>query len=259
MSRKKEALTRAKIVKNDEFYTPLNVIQEELSLYPVELFKDKIVYCNCDNPYKSQFISYFKDNFKRLELKRLRATCYDKDWSLFTGESKALHYEYDGENETVTHLEGNGSFESEECLEILNNSDIVVTNPPFSLAKKFMSILVESKKDFIILGHTLWTSKRQIFIDFLNGDIKLGYGNNKAIQFVTPNEPKSVNCTWYTSFSLSKDIPFLKLTESYSPERYKRFKKYPEVINVDRVKKIPYDWDGIMGVPVTFLKYWNPE
>ena len=136
---------------------------------------------------------------------------------------------------------------------------MVVTNPPFSLGRRFLQLLIESGKEFIVLGSNLWIDCQQNLRYFYNGKLKLGFGQSQSVIFATGLGEMPICCSWYTSFDIDRHRPFLDLTEPYDPEIHKRFKKFPSIINIDCYRQIPYDWKGVMGVPITFLKYWNPN
>ena len=179
-------LNNAKKAKNDEFYTQLADIEKELMHYKLH-FKNKVVYCNCDDPRKSKFWEYFHLNFAELGLKRLVATFYEVKNPVFK-----MEYEGGDDNDitkgTVTPLEGNGDFRSKECIDILDNSDIVVTNPPFSLFREFVATLVEHHKSFVTLGNVNAVTYKEFFRLIKNGDVCAGFSFNKTMEFVLPNE-----------------------------------------------------------------------
>lgn len=250
-------LTAAKAAKNDEFYTPLSDIEAELKYYR-EHFKGKVVYCNCDNPEWSNFWNFFHLNFNFLGLKRLITThfefstpTYRKDYS--GGSDEDLNAG------TVTPLKGNGDFRSPECIEILKESDIVVTNPPFSLFREYMAQLVEYGKKLIIIGSINGLKYKEIFPLIKDGKLWVGYhcGNKN---FTTPieGEVKAVRAFWYTNLEIKKRTEFIDLIESYSPEKYPKFANY-DAINVEKTLDIPKDYEGVMGVPISFLDKFCPR
>lgn len=275
-------LRNAKANKRDEFYTLYENIEKELRFYP-DSFKDKIVYCNCDNPDKSNFYLYFKDNFSKLGIKKLISSYYDPSYNrdLFSPSRKepALTYRiYDGSLEENRPLRGNGDFRSRECVSLLEESDIVVTNPPFSLYRELISLLVEKNKDFLLVSNINALTYKEIFKLIEEGKIRTGvnYGRNTS-GFIVPEdysftkarvERNSLGrrivvhnnaCCWLTSLnpSLKEEI---KLVESYTGNE----RKYPvydnyDAINIDRIKDIPRDYEGVMGVPLTFLLMYNPK
>ena len=296
-------LAQAKDAKKDEFYTQLSDIEKELVHYR-EYFRDKVVFCNCDDPYESNFFKYFALNFNALGLKKLIATCYDgspiaqQELPLFEDENnepkkKAYKVEIsevpdlDGNGSTdltdvqlllksSTHnvkaeLKQNGSFDSPESIELLKEADIVVTNPPFSLFKEFLALLEKYNKQFIIIGNTNALSYRETFKMFQEDKIRTGYTNfNVGMYFQVPDSWEkfhhiengkkmarvSTSC-WFTNLPVSKHNEELILIKHYTPEEYPKYDNY-DAINVDTYTEIPCDYEGAMGVPVTFLDKYNP-
>lgn len=294
----------AKNNKLDEFYTSLKDIEIELKHYK-EYFNNKIILCNCDDPYESNFFKYFAINFNYLGLKKLIATCYDG--SVITGselnlfnfletesfESKAYKIEiteipdsncdgvidfFDVESllksnkNVLTKLNGNGDFRSKECLELLVEADIVVTNPPFSLFREYVNLLVQYDKLFLLIGNTNALSYKEIFTLFKEDRIRTGYTNfNSGMFFIVPdyydkfhhidsNGNKiarvSTSC-WLTNLPVNKHNIELVLYKKYSSEEYPTYDNY-DAINVNKYTDIPCDYFGIMGVPITFLDKYNP-
>lgn len=260
-------LHNAKAVKDDEFYTKLVDIKEELQYY-VEYFKDKIIYCNCDDPRKSKFWEYFHINFSKLSLKSLRATFYNGCPSqnrLFQipGTSEVFYAEYrGGQDEDLscydkTTLLGNGSFDSKECVEILKTSDIVVTNPPFSLFREYMQVLLKYDKDFIILGSYSALTYKMMFTAYMEKQLFLGQHVDNGYSYVKPDGSEQRVCSnWYTSFPIKRIIPKLQLTKHYIPEEYHKYDNF-DAIHVESIRDIPIDYDGYMGVPLNFIDYVN--
>ena len=296
-------LAQAKDAKKDEFYTQLSDIEKELVHYR-EYFRDKVVFCNCDDPYESNFFKYFALNFNALGLKKLIATCYDgspiaqQELPLFPEaetEPKRKAYkveisevpDMDGngtadltdvqlllkssDNNVKAELKGNGSFDSPESIELLKEADIVVTNPPFSLFKEFLALLGKYNKQFIIIGNTNALSYRETFKMFQEDKIRTGYTNfNVGMYFQVPDSWEkfhhiengkkmarvSTSC-WFTNLPVSKHNEELILIKHYTPEDYPKFDNY-DAINVDTYTEIPCDYEGAMGVPVTFLDKYNP-
>lgn len=252
-------LHAAKVAKNDEFYTRFEDINFEINL--VEhgyrpFFKDKIVYCNCDDPEESNFWKFFKARFNGLKLKKLISTHYDQE-----GKS-SYKLEYDGERITKSELAGNGDFRSPECVELLKESDIVVTNPPFSLARDFIALMFEYNKKFAVIGNQNWITYKEVFPLIKENRLWLGYTAPK--QFVQPDGSikKFGNICWYTNLEIPKRHEPMLLGGSYERGSKKgMFPKYDnyDAINVDRVCDIPEDYDGVMGVPITFLDKYCPE
>jgi len=278
----------AKKNKNDEFYTQLDDISRELEHYK-EHFKGKTVLCNCDDPRVSNFFKYFSYKFEELGLKKLITTCYkNREMDLFsTGESeKAIYLEYSGEKDGgkiptvgqigVKELKGDGDFRSKECIELLKEADIVVTNPPFSLFREYVAQLIEYKKKFLIIGNINAITYKEIFSLIRNNQVWLGYGMGRAISgFIVPNSYElygtetrtdengnkiisTNNCLWLTNLEHQKRKEKIDLYQKYSEEKYPKYDNY-DAINVDKTVDIPMDYDGAMGVPITFLDKYNPE
>lgn len=254
-------LRAAKSAKNDEFYTRFEDINFEINL--VEhgyrpFFKDKVVYCNCDDPEESNFWKFFKARFSGLKLKKLVSTHYDQE-----GKS-SYKLEYDGERVVKSELDGNGDFRSPECVELLKESDIVVTNPPFSLFREFVALLMKYEKKFVIIGNKNAITYKEIFPLIKDNKVWLGYTSPN--EFIIPGGEitKQVTglCRWYTNLEIPKRHELILLGGSYERGSKKgMFPKYDnyDAINVDRVCDIPEDYDGVMGVPITFLDKYCPE
>ncbi len=245
-----ENLRNARSQKNDEYFTLYEDIEKELEHY-TEQFEDKIVYCNCDNPDISNFYKYFKDNFKRLKLKRLIATHYIQN-------TRTEKTEFDGETETRELLNGNGDFRSDECIDILKGCDIVITNPPFSLFRSFVAQLIEHNKKFLIIGSQNAITYKEIFP--LLKDNKMWLGNNHVKEFRKPDGTiqKFGNICWFTNLDIKKRHEPLKLTKHYTPEEYPRYDNY-NAINVNKIADIPCDYNKYIGVPITFIDKYCPE
>ena len=241
-------LKKAKKVKNDEFYTFYKDIAKEMKYYKKEL-AGKVVYLPCDNPKWSNFYKYFKRNYKKLKLKGLIATYYDVT-NLITIKTIVR-----GGVEQEEILNNNGDFFLN--TKILNECDIVITNPPFSLFRDFIKILNDYNKKYIIIGNINAITYKIVFKSIFYN--KLFLGKTKINKFYTQTkEIKTVACYWYTNIKIKKKIPFLKLTKKYNPEEYPKYDNY-EAINVNKVAEIPVDYDGVMGVPITFLDKYNPD
>lgn len=246
-------LLTAKNKKNDEFYTRLEDIQKELDNYK-EYFKDKIIYCNCDDIYTSNFYKYFKDNFKELGLKKIIATNLSLDGT-------AYKTEFDNNSkESRTELRGNGDFRSEECVKLLQESDIIITNPPFSLFREYIAQLIKYNKDFLIIGNMNAATYKEIFPLFKNNQVWFGYTSPKI--FITPDrtEKKFGNILWYTNLESGKRHCRIDLKNCYygNENSYPKYDNY-DAIEVSKVVNIPKDYYGLMGVPVTFLNKYCPE
>jgi len=300
-----QSLYNAKRQKNDEFYTQLADIENELRHYK-EQFRGKVVFCNCDDPYESNFFKYFANNFNHLGLKKLIATSYtnspivgqqilpldieglkpdgkqpfkveinevpDSDGDGAVGLADVQYLLKHNKN-TTTPLKGNGDFRSEECVELLKQADIVVTNPPFSLFREYVTQLVEHDKKYLIIGNTNALTYKDIFKLIKDDKLRTGYTNfNVGMFFVVPNDWEqfhhidesgkkiarvSTSC-WFTNFEVEKHKEEITLYKKYVPEEYPKYENY-EAIEVSKVSEIPTDFDGAMGVPITFVDKYNPE
>ena len=270
--------------KNDEFYTQLNDIENELSHYK-NFFKGKTVLCNCDDPRVSNFFHYFAYSFEHLGLKKLITTCYkSQNADLFSqnDSEQAVYIEYYGDKNGnrvpdateigIKHLKGDGDFRSPECIELLKQADVVVTNPPFSLFREYVAQLMEYNKKFIIVGAKTAIGYKEIFKLIKENKIWLGY-NPKLKVFRVPNDyegkllvvengikyVKNVgNIGWFTNIETSKRQEELELYKKYNPIDYPKYDNY-DAIEVSHTSEIPIDYDGIMGVPITFLEKYNPN
>ena len=297
-------LGQAKDAKKDEFYTQLTDIEKELKYY-TEHFKDKVVFCNCDDPYESNFFKYFALNFNRLGLKRLIATCYNGsavsgnelllDFGDTVDDPKKIAYKVEitevsdvngdgavnladiqylmqNDKNVISVLKGNGSFDSSESVELLKEADIVVTNPPFSLFREYLSLLDQYGKRFLIIGNTNALKYKLTFKMFQEDRIRTGYTNfNVGMFFQVPDSYEkfhhiengkkmarvSTSC-WFTNLPVKKHTENLVLYKKYTPEEYPTYDNY-DAINVNTYTDIPCDYDGVMGVPITFLDKYNPE
>ena len=277
-------LHKAKSNKKDEFYTQLSDIENELWHYR-DHFRDKVVYCNCDDPRVSNFFHYFSLQFRGLGLKKLITTCYkNQQMDMFSQNDaeKAIWLEYDGtQNETgvpsvedigIHYLEGDGDFRSQECIELLKRADIVVTNPPFSLFREYVAQLIEYDKKFLIIAHQNQITYKEIFPLIRDKKIWLGMGfKGAAAHFIAPNyEDYAVSgdhkegmvrvsgVVWFTNLDHKKRHKKLILYKRYSPEEYPKYDNY-DAINVNKTAHIPMDYEGEMGVPITFLNKYNPD
>ena len=250
MNAKNTNLHKAKKEANDEFYTQYEDIAKEIEHYKEHL-KGKVVYCNCDIPYFSNFHKYFLDNFKELELKKLIVTGYVKN-----GNGRC--FIYDGEKSTDYDLLGDGDFRGDECVDMLQKADVVITNPPFSLFREFIKVVVDNDKDFIVVGNKNAITYKDVFPLFMKD--KMFIGATIPNDFITPlGETKKINglSRWFTSFNV-RDNEYLYLTQEYSSLNYPKYDNY-NAINVNKTKHIPKDYYGVMGVPITFLDKYNPE
>lgn len=281
---KNKNLQEAKSNKKDEFYTQLTDIERELKYYKKH-FKDKVVYCNCDDPRVSNFFHYFSYNFEKLGLKKLVATCYkNQNMDLFSQNDaeQAIFLEYTGDKNGnnipdpseigIEKLKGDGDFRSKECIELLKQADIVVTNPPFSLFREYVAQLIEYDKKFVIVGHQNAISYRDIFKLIKENKLWLGYGfkggaahfiNKHYEDYATAGDHKEgmirvSGVHWFTNLDISKRHEDLILYKNYNTEEYPTYDNY-DAINVDKTKDIPMDFDGVVGVPITFLDKYNPD
>ena len=243
-------LREARKNKNDEFYTRYEDIEAEVMKYR-EQFKDKIVYLPCDS-LKSEFWLFFINNFQSFSLKKLIATHYEKD-----GQSYKV-WTNDGDNIIQEDLAGNGDFRSPECIEILKECDIVCTNPPFSLFREFVDAIITHNKQFLIIGNQNAFTCKEIFKLIKENKIQTGY--NMVKQFNQPDGSikKFNNICWFTNLTVNKNNEELVLTKTYNVINYPKYDNY-DAIEVGRVANIPKDYDGVMGVPITFLFKYNPE
>ncbi len=309
-------LSSAARAKKDEFYTQIEDIERELRHEDYrKFFRGKIILCNCDDPYESDFFKYFAMNFNALELKKLIATCYSgspisgnelvlpgmeefysrprneiaykveiselKDWN-GDGREDLLDVKQfiQGHPEIITPLKGNGDFRSAECIEILKQADVVVTNPPFSLFREYVAQLMKYEKKFVVLGNKNAITYKEIFKLFVENKMFVGYTPmSKEIYFHVPqkyidaglaaNKDRSIvkvhgeyvarsQAIWYTNIPLKKLQEEIFLVFNYSPEKYPRYDNY-DAIEVSKTAEIPCDYFGVMGVPITFLDKYNPN
>jgi len=281
-------LTNAKRNKKDEFYTQIADIEAEVKHYR-QHFKGKVVLCNCDDPRKSMFFRYFSDNFEFLGLKKLIATCYkSQDVDLFSQKDceRAVYQIYEGDKNnnrrvdpeeiSVKPLKGNGDFRSVECIELLKESDIVVTNPPFSLFREFVATLVKYDKKFLIIGNVNALKYREIFPLVQSNQMWLGASIHSGDrEFGVPDDyPLEATCSrvdengrkyirvkgvrWFTNLEYKERHEDIPLFRPYSPEAYPKYDNF-DAIEVPKTADIPCDYYDVMGVPITFLDKYNPE
>lgn len=238
-------LHKAAKVKNDEYYTRYEDVAYGMEKYK-ECLKDKTVYCPADDFRFSNFTKYFKDNFNRLGLKKLVCTNYD------IGEGAYL-YVYDGNGEKTTPLEGNGDFLSDECKRIMDDADIVATNPPFSIFSKFTKQIDDGGKDYILLGTILKFDVKGVFDLFWFGRL---YTVNTLTPVMTmENGEKVTNTIWYSSFNVDVSKRDLPRSTSLMDKTFKTYDNHPDILFIERISDIPYDYDGLMAVPMTILYY----
>lgn len=285
MANENKGLNSAKKQKKDEFYTQLVDIEREIRHYRNH-FRGKVVYCNCDDPYISAFFEYFTKNFEFLGLKKLITTCYrSRKIDLFSqnDSERAIKLEYEGgapnslplpDDIGVTELDGDGDFRSDECIEILKSADIVVTNPPFSLFIDYVSQLEKYDKKFLIIGHQNAITYKAVFPLLRDNRMWLGYGFKRNMaHFVAPHYDDTATdadhregmirvsgVVWYTNLDHQKRHETMILVRKYhgNEAAYPKYDNY-EAIEVARTQDIPGDYDGVMGVPITFLTKHNPS
>jgi hypothetical protein len=263
-----KVLCNAKSAKQDEFYTQLTDIEKELKHYKSH-FSGKTVFCNCDDPEESNFWKYFYLNFEVLGLKKLIATHYDP-------KEPTYKIEYDGERIKIDKLEGNGDFRSQECIELLKESDVVVTNPPFSLFREYVAQLMEYDKKFLIIGNQNAITYKEIFPLLKGNKMWLGYSIHSGDrEFRVPNHytiyspskrvdsegnqyVRVVGVRWFANLDYEERHEDILLYKKYNETDYPKYDNY-DAINVDKTKDIPCDYHGAMGVPITFMDKYNPE
>jgi hypothetical protein len=278
-----QRLSNAKNAKQDEFYTRLVDIEDELKHYKHH-FKNKTVLCNCDDPRVSNFFHYFSYNFEALGLKRLITTCYkNQQRDLFSQHNvdKAIWLEYTGDRNGnripdpdeigIRHFNGDGDFRSAECIELLKQADIVVTNPPFSLFREYVAQLMEYKKKFVIMGNKNAITYKEFFPLLMNNQVWVGVRPiNRDFWLYVPDDEayekideegrhiKHIMACWFTNLDIQKRHEDLDLYKRYNPEEFPKYDNY-NAINVDKVTDIPLDYAGMMGVPITFMDKYNPD
>ena len=281
-------LNAAKKAKKDEFYTQLSDIENELRHYK-EHFRGKTVLCNCDDPRVSMFFHYFAYQFEALGLKRLITTCYKNQTpDLFSQHDceRAIWLEYlgdkngnrvpDPEEIGIRQLQGDGDFRSQECIELLKQADIVVTNPPFSLFREYVALLMKYQKKFLIIGNLNALKYKEIFpliqkkelwlgASIHSGDRKFGVPDTYPLNAVgcgIDQKGQRFICVkgvrWFTNLDYPQRHEDLILFRNYTPEAYPRYVNY-DAIEVSKTEDIPCDYDGLMGVPITFMDKYNPE
>lgn len=295
-------LSAAKTAKKDDFYTEMSDIERELQHYWSH-FRGKVVFCNCDDPYESNFFKYFALHFNHLGLKKLICTCYNGspvqgneliiDFGDFSDEPKKVAFKVeitevkdlngDGaldlsdvryllqNNKNVISILKTGDFRDPECIELLNEADIIVTNPPFSLFREYIALLMKYEKKFLIVGHQNAITYKEVFSLLQSNQVWLGYGfKGGAAHFFSPYEDKATagdhrenmirvsGVNWFTNLEIPKRNEDLDLVCRYSPEEYPHYDNY-NAINVSKTQDIPCNYEGIMGVPITFLDKYNPN
>lgn len=288
MASKQQSLGDAKAAKLDEFYTQLSDIEKELRHYKRH-FKGKVVYLNCDDPRQSEFFHYFSYNFEMLGLKKLIAACYkSQDMDLFSqaDSERAVYLEYDGDKDgdripgrdeiEVKCFDGDGDFRSAESIALLDQADIVVTNPPFSLFREYLAQLIDHDKQFLIIGNMNAVTFKEVWPFIQENRVWLGVtraGTGQMWFRIADDAPEKTgqrtdddgnryqtigNSAWFTNLDHSKRHEELTLYRAYEPSEYPPYDNY-EGIEVSKTVDIPLDWDGVMGVPITFLGKHNPD
>lgn len=276
----REQLTQAKKSKNDEFYTQLVDIERELVNYS-QHFRGKVVYCNCDDPAISNFVKYFYDNFETLGLKKLVATGFRTD-----EDPHGKYFEYTGdteqrkpyENKRISSLLGDGDFRGSECLNLLREADIVVTNPPFSLFRDFIAQMVDFDKKFLVIANVNAITYKEVFSLIQTDKLWLGVHLGRGISgFIVPEHYElygtearvnaagnrivsTNNSLWMTNLDFEKRHENLELAKTYrgNESQYPKYDNF-DGINVNKTKDIPSDYFGFIGVPITYLHKHNPE
>jgi Adenine-specific methyltransferase EcoRI len=283
-----KTLQQAKKSKSDEFYTVLSDIEKELRHYK-QHFKGKVVLCNCDDPRVSNFFHYFSFNFEKLSLKKLIATCYkSQEVNLYSrhDNERAIYLEYEGDKNLnnvpdpeeigIQNLSGDGDFRSDECIALLKQADVVVTNPPFSLFREYVRQLIEHEKKFLVIGTWNAITYKDIFTLIKQDKLWIGVNSNRNFSgFIVPEHyplhgteariddegnriVSSNNTCWFTNIDNAKRHENLILYKTYEKYEYPEYDNF-HAIEVSQVTNIPLDYDGIMGVPITFLNKYNPE
>ena len=295
-------LNAAKTAKKDEFYTQLTDIERELQHYWPH-FRDKVVLCNCDDPYENNFFKYFALRFNQLGLKKLICTCYNGspvqgnelmiDFGDFTDEPKKIAYKVeisevkdlngDGavdlsdvqyllkNDKNVCSILKTGDFRDPECIELLKQADIIVTNPPFSLFREYIGQLMEYEKQFIIVGHQNAIKYKEVFPLIKNNKLWLGYGfKGGAAHFFSPYEDKATagdhrenmirvsGVIWFTNLEIHRTHEILETGKRFDKDKYTNYENY-RAINIEETSDIPMDYEGVMGVPLGFFTKYNPE
>ena len=281
-----KSLKKASLAKVDEFYTQLTDIEKELKHYKKH-FKNKTVLCNCDDPRVSKFFHYFSYNFEKLGLKKLITICYkNQQMDLFSEHKseKAIYLEYTGDKNNnripdpveigIKKLTGDGDFRSQECIELLKESDIVVTNPPFSLFREYIAQILECKKKFIIIGNQNAITYKEIFKLLKTNKIWLGnHAGDMKFKVPDSSEPRKTRywedengqkwrslgtVCWFTNLDIAKRHEDLICYKKFSRKEYSKYENY-DAIEVSKKKEIPVNYTGAMGVPITFMQNYNPN
>lgn len=239
-------LFKARQAKDDEFYTLYEDVADEVILYKDQL-EGKIVYCNCDNPRFSNFFKYLYENFKNFKLNKLICTYYDEGGESFKHEITKAGY-------SIVKLKGNGDFRSDECVKLLKECDIVITNPPFSLSKTLYELLYLYSKDFLIIGQNMNVALYSIFNLIKDSRVNIGKVIPKRFSRIDGTIRCICNCYYWTTLYCKEKKRELITTKKYDKKKYIKYDNY-DAIEVSRIKDIPYDYDGVMGVPITIMEY----
>lgn len=266
-SKRIKELLDARVGKKDEFYTSMETIEKELYEYK-DYFKNKTIYCNCDNPNESNFVKFFINNFDTFGLNKIIATSFNKN-------DNGLYGEFNKDKKLILkNLVGDGSFDSYECLNFLNEADIIVTNPPFSLFRKFIKLLIDNKKDFIVLGNVLNVTYDKVLKQIAENKIFIGHSIHSGdVKFLVPDDYEIYGqkfeikdnkkyiwvkgIRWFTTLNHNK-FPNLELKYELDSNLHKKLDNY-NVINVNKTKYIPKNYDGLICVPITFIDKYNPN
>lgn len=264
MAKNNKAMQAAKTNKNDEFYTRLEDIEDEISMHEdyVRQFEGKTVLCNCDDPEWSNFFLFFRLHFKQLKLKKVIFTHYEMNGSpSYKLEWDGSYIGYDTLNLIKTPLKGNGDFRSPECVALLDECDVVVTNPPFSLLREFIGLIIDHKKDMVIIANEMQCTSKEIFPLFQSGKLNFGYNHVKEFKVPDGTFKKIGTVAWFTTFKLDKyneELPLCCQYEGHEDE-YLKYDNY-DAIEVNQIRRIPRDYFGVMGVyGPSFLAQYNKE
>lgn len=264
MAKNNKSLHKAHINKNDEWYTKLESIEDEISMHEdyVRQFEGKTVLCNCDDPEWSNFFLFFRLHFKQLKLKKVIFTHYEMDGSpSYKLEWDGSYIGYDTLNLIKTPLKGNGDFRSPECVALLDECDVVVTNPPFSLLREFIGLIIEHKKDMVIIANEMQCTSKEIFPLFQSGKLNFGYNHVKEFKIPDGSIKKLGMVAWFTTFKLDKyneELPLCCQYEGHEDE-YPKYDNY-DAVEVNQIRRIPRDYFGVMGVyGPSFLAQYNRE
>ena len=264
MSKNNKAMQAAKTNKNDEWYTRLEDIEDEISMHEdyVRQFEGKTVLCNCDDPEWSNFFLFFRLHFKQLKLKKVIFTHYEMNGSpSYKLEWDGSYIGYDTLNLIKTPLKGNGDFRSPECVALLDECDVVVTNPPFSLLREFIGLIIDHKKDMVIIANEVQCTSKEIFPLFQSGKLNFGYNHVKEFKVPDGTFKKIGTVAWFTTFKLDKyneELPLCCQYEGHEDE-YPKYDNY-DAIEVNQIRRIPRDYFGVMGVyGPSFLAQYNKE